>query len=117
MYDEESRNELAHGIYTPKDEEEQLNILERAYQLCLKNADLYEKIRVGMKKGKLKDDWPDKLIEHAFESGILTKEEFDELEKTEKVRAKAIEVDSFTLEELPVNLKAPQQTPDDAELK
>lgn len=116
QYDEETRDRLTKGIYTPKAEDQQLNILEEAHRLCVKNADLYAKIREGMKSGELKDDWPEKLIENAFESGILTKEECDELAKTERIRGKAVEVDSFTLEELPVNLKAPQQAPADADI-
>jgi acyl-CoA dehydrogenase len=114
QYDRETREKLSEGIYIPKNKEEQLAVLEHAYELSQESADLFKKIRKAIKKEEIEKDRPKHLVEEAREAGVITEAEYYLLKEAEEWREKALAVDSYTLEELPVNMEAPQKTPADA---
>jgi len=111
LYDQETRASISDGIFIPKNDERQFAILERAYELSLETADLMKKVRHATKTGKIEDDRPKHLIDEAFEAGAISREEFEKLHEAETWREKAVAVDAFTLDELPVNTEAPQARP------
>ena len=77
LKDSKLREDLCEGIYYPKDPEDQLNKLKKAFDLSLKSAEIL--------KHKLKDD--------------LTTEEQELINKARSARYEAIQVDVFSEEE------------------
>jgi hypothetical protein len=114
QYDIEARKNLTEGIFIPKDPEEEVAILERAYELSIQTSDIYKKIRHAIDEGEIEKDRPKHLMDEALEAGVITESEHSLLKEEGEWREKAIAVDSYTLEELPVNIKAVQKTPKDA---
>ena len=114
LYDQETRASISDGIFIPENDDRQFTILERAYELSLETEDLMRKVRHATKTGRIEDDRPKHLIDEALEAGAITQEEFEKLHEAETWREKAVAVDAFTLDELPVNTEAPQARPAEA---
>ncbi len=104
-----ARDALTDGMYIPTDNEKPLAILEEAFNLKLQSKPIYKKIRKAVKAGKLEKDRQGKLIEPAFEKGIIDEDERNLLLATEKARNQAVKVDAFDLNELPVQISAEQE--------
>ena len=77
--------------------------MENALQLIIKNAELYKKIS-DLKRFSF-NDLKEKLVEKV-ESGLLSKQEMEELIKVEEARWDAIQVDEFTFDSMKKKLFA-----------
>jgi acyl-CoA dehydrogenase len=97
------REALTAGIFLPEDEDEPLGQLELAFQLCLESQPVYERIREAINSGELPKENPTRLVDEAYEAGVINNEEHDLLQRTERAREEAVRVDDFSLEEMPVN--------------
>ena len=60
-----------------------------------------------MRAGKIKKARPKYALNEALEASIITKEEFENVVAMEKLRDEVVAVDSFDLNELPVQLPDP----------
>lgn len=105
-----ARNRLTAGMFLPENEQNPVGQLERAYELVNQSRPVFKKLRHAVKDGQLEKDIPSRLIEPAFEKGIIDEEERKLLKKTEAARREAIKVDAFDLTELPVKMSAQQET-------
>jgi len=97
------RDALTAGIFLPEDEKEPLGQLEQAFNLAIQSQPVYERIREAIRSGKLPKDNPTRLVDAAYEAGVINNEEHDLLQRTEQAREEAVRVDDFSLEEMPVN--------------
>jgi len=105
------RDGLTEGIYSPKDESEPAAQLERAFLLAHESTPILKKLRKAVKTGQLEKARPKKLVQKALQAGVIDQSEFDKLVAAEEARNEVIKVDAFTLEEMPVNIDAPQMRP------
>lgn len=106
------RNQLTQGIFTPEQEGEPLFELERAFELAVKAQPLYAEIRAAMRRGELRPLRPKHLVRAARDEGVLSSEEFELLERAERARKRAVSVDAFGLDQMPMNLPDPQSDPE-----
>jgi len=81
--DNEAKHKLANHIYFPKDENEQLNLLERAYVSINNTEDIAKKVK------------PFKSVDKALEEKVITQEEAVLLNESIDLRHQAVMVDSF----------------------
>lgn len=105
----QARKALTEGMYIPTGESKPLAILEKAFQLKLQGMPVYKKIRAATKAGKLEKGPQGELVEPAFEAGVIDEKERDLLAAAEKARQRAVQVDDFDLNELPVQISAEEE--------
>jgi len=99
------RESLKEGVYIPKEAHEPLAQLEEAFRLVHESFGVYAKIRKATKAGTLKKGKAKQLLNDALEAKVINQSEYDMVLRTEKVRNEIVQVDSFTLDEMPVNIK------------
>ncbi len=90
---------LTPGIYIPAPSTSAPFRLERALQRSLDVEPVLEKLKDGVKSGRLPKARPEQLLDRACEIGLLTDEERKLAREAEAARAEAVAVDSFPLEE------------------
>ncbi|WP_024954702.1 acyl-CoA dehydrogenase [Sulfurospirillum arcachonense] len=88
-------DKMCDSIYTPKDENDQLNIITKAAQLMKETKELREKIKVALKNGKLEQKEYSLLLDDAINISIIKEEDKELLLTCNQVRVEAISVDSF----------------------
>ncbi|HXH19777.1 MAG TPA: acyl-CoA dehydrogenase, partial [Chitinophagales bacterium] len=98
------RESLKEGVYLPKESHEPLAQLEEAFKFVHQSLGVYDKIRKAAKAGKLKKGKAKQLLNDALEAKVINQAEYDLVLKTEKLRNEVVQVDSFTLNEMPVNI-------------
>jgi len=102
------RERLKAGVYLPKVSNgfpEPMVQLEEAFRALQECREIYDKINKATKAGALKRDDSKQPFLSAMEAKVITPSEYDQLLKTEKLRNEVVQVDSFTLEEMPVNIR------------
>lgn len=87
------------GIYVSDDPSDPLGELEHALRLTHETEDLERRLRHAVKDGRLPRAEPAERVRLAVEKGLITDEQATALREAAAARNKAIEVDSFTLEE------------------
>ena len=92
----EQRDRLTAGIYYPTQPSEALARQEAAFSLVTQAETIENKIRAGVKSGKVPRAKGMKLIENALTAGAITSEEAQVLKKAEEARFDAIQVDDFS---------------------
>jgi len=97
--DSAQRNRVTEGIYFPADPHEQLHRLEVTFKTVKRAEAVDKKVRKAVKSGQIPKAKGAALIVSAFEKGIITKEERDDLMNSETMRWSAIQVDDFSEEE------------------
>lgn len=95
LYDEEFRNHLVSGIYTPQDAKDPVGRLNHARALSLKAMDIDKKIYSARRKGVLPRVKGEALYQAALEKGVVTQAELDVLKQAELARWDAIQVDDY----------------------
>ena len=93
------RDALTPGIYLPKNAEEPLVQLEHALQITCESEAIERRLRDAVRSGQLPKERPEQILARALEMSLINPEEATVLQTAEKARNKAIQVDSFTLEE------------------
>ncbi len=92
------RDNLTQGIHRPTKKTDYQAQLERAFK-CISETEAYsKKVIQAIRKGTLKKDKPEQLIQSAINEGLLTKEEAEKLLNAETLRRAAIQVDDFSQE-------------------
>ncbi|MEX0813526.1 MAG: acyl-CoA dehydrogenase [Chitinophagales bacterium] len=99
------RDSLKDGCFVPTDSEEQFAKLEKAFALVDESKGVYGKIRKAIKSKQLKKAKGKILLKNALEAEVITQEEYELVLKTERLRDEVVQVDSFSLEEMPVNIE------------
>ena len=95
----EIRARHTEGIYVPTDRSQQMGLLEEAF-LVVKRAEATErKVRKAVKTKAIPKLRGAEAAKAALEKNVITRAEFDELEKADQLRWEAIQVDDFTEEE------------------
>ncbi|MCC5913086.1 MAG: DUF1974 domain-containing protein, partial [Balneolaceae bacterium] len=95
----DQRDRITSGIYLTEDREEAIGKYEYAMRVIEESFPIYKKLYKATKTREIPKDHVLKQIEPALEKGIITKEEAEQVRKTEEARFDAITVDEFTLEE------------------
>ena len=93
------RNRLTAGLYLPKDPEQAIGRLERAFRASLEADDVAKRIKQAIREKKLPRKPLGALIEEARSAGIITDMEVETLARAEALRNDAIQVDAFSLED------------------
>lgn len=93
------RDRLTNGLYLPKDPEQAIGRLERAFLACTAADEVLAKVKQAIREKKLPRRKPMSLLTEAQEQGIITGEEVALVAHAEELREDAIQVDSFTEEE------------------
>jgi len=104
------RNRLTEGMYISTDVNDALGRLENAFHLSIEAETVADKIKDAIRSKKLPRDKPARLLKAALENGIITKEDFDLVQRSEAARNDAVAVDSFTLEEYKQSAVSPYPT-------
>lgn len=105
----EVREALGGGIYVPKDPSEALGRYEHTLKLVFEAHTVYSKIAKAIKAKKLPRGKPERSVQKALDEGVITREEFQLVQKAEAARDDAIQVDSFRLEEFHTHLAMPEK--------
>jgi acyl-CoA dehydrogenase len=92
------RDDLTQGIHHPTKKTDYQAQLERAFKSVSETEGYSKKVIQAIRKGRLKQESPEILIQSAINEGILTKEEAEKLLNAETLRRAAIEVDDFSQE-------------------
>ena len=95
----DTRNSLTHSIYIPKDPDQALGRIEQAFTQVILAEPIWQKIKAGVKEGKLSKDKPLDLPESALKAGIIAQEEFNTLRLAETLRQDTIQVNAFNVDE------------------
>lgn len=106
----EQRDRLTEGIYVSADVNDALGRIENAFRLSVEADAVAGKIKDAIRKKELPRDKPLRLLDAALEKGVITKEDYDLVQKAEIARNDAIQVDSFTLDEYKKSAVTPQPT-------
>jgi acyl-CoA dehydrogenase len=97
--DTEIRLRHTEGIYVPKNNIEQLGLLEETYALVKRAEGAERKIRAAIKSKAMPKIKGPQAAQTALEKGIITKAEFEDVSRADEMRYKAIQVDSFSQDE------------------
>jgi acyl-CoA dehydrogenase len=97
----ELRDQLTSGIFLcESDENEQLNLYERAFEAAANAAKTQSKIRSAMTQGLINKKLPlDEIIQTATALNLISDQEADNFYHANQLRREAIDVDSFSLDE------------------
>jgi acyl-CoA dehydrogenase len=95
----EARERLTAGIFAPADPGEARGRLEEAFRLTHESLPLEERLGAAVREGKLPRGSLDETAARALDAALLSPGEADLLRRAAAARRRAIEVDSFTLEE------------------
>ena len=88
-----ARDRLTKGAYIPRDENDVLGRLEFAMEATIKADPIEAKIRAATKEGKLKQRQLGERRAAAVAQGIITQEEANHLDYTDRLRREVIMVD------------------------
>ena len=103
-----NRDDITWGVYLPESTEEAIGRYEHTLNLVTEANGVYHKIVKAMKAKKLPRGKPDRMAKKALEANIITKEDYELVQKAEEAREDAIQVDSFDLKDFATNLLTPQ---------
>ncbi len=104
LYPGPVRESFKDGVYLPTAAGEPLAQLEEAFKLVHESLGVYGKIRKAVKAKQLKKGKAKQLLNDALEAKVINQAEYDMVLKTEKLRNEVVQVDSFDLNEMPVNI-------------
>ncbi|NEQ29696.1 MAG: acyl-CoA dehydrogenase [Leptolyngbya sp. SIO4C5] len=92
------RDRLTAGIHIPQDEHQALGRLERAFTLVQQAAPIVRKIKAASRAGQLPPAKADELLTLAYEAGLISEAEVNQVCEAEFARNEAIQVDAFSFE-------------------
>jgi acyl-CoA dehydrogenase len=107
----EARDRLTNGYFHPTDDSEAAAKIERAFVLCHENTGVYKKITKAIRSGMVPKARPKYVLTEALEAGVITQPEYESVVEMERLRDDVVAVDSFDLDELPVQLPDPMKKP------
>ena len=95
----EQRNRLIDGIFISTKPEDHLRKLEAALVTVKAAEDTDRKVKKAVRSKQIAKLKGAALYQEALAKNVITKDEFDTLDRAEKVRWEMIQVDEFTLEQ------------------
>jgi acyl-CoA dehydrogenase len=96
----EQRDRICEGVYIPKDAaKEQIARLEAALLAVKAAKDTDRKVKQAVRSKQLPKIKGAALYQEALKKGVITQAEFESIDRAEKMRWDAIQVDEFTLDE------------------
>jgi acyl-CoA dehydrogenase len=99
LEDRDARISLTADIYLPPPDEPGLGRLEAALREAVGARSVETKIRDAVRAGRLDKAPGDILLEAGLASGIITREEYEQVRQAQAVRDEVIQVDAFSPEE------------------
>jgi acyl-CoA dehydrogenase len=99
LSDTEQRLRHTDGIYVPPNTTEQLGKLEATFKVVKRAEDAERKMKKAVREKILPKAKGAALNQAALDKGVITKDEFADLEKADKMRYEAIQVDDFSQDE------------------
>src|SRR6185436_12558214 len=93
------RDRLTAGVFLPKDPEEPLARLERAFTLAAEAAPLVERIARASRQGELPRRPPEEVLDEAVAAAVVTPDEAQKIRTAASSREDVLQVDSFSLDE------------------
>jgi acyl-CoA dehydrogenase len=94
------RNDLTAGIFVPHSGDDVLRLYEGAFEAIHEASVAYKKVRAAIASKKLpKKLAPKVAVKMALDQGIITKDEANIIDQAAALRTKAIQVDSFKLDD------------------
>ncbi|EEZ81555.1 Acyl-coenzyme A dehydrogenase [Vibrio alginolyticus 40B] len=105
------RDRLTHLCYIGKSEDDSVGLMENAFLAMYDIKPLERKLMKAAKDGKVarKGLLHDRL-QQAFEAGVLTEQEIDQIMAADKLRYKAIQVDHFSHDFSEVRTHSPKKS-------
>lgn len=95
MQDGSGRERLTEGIFIPKDPEQQLGRLEKAFKVVLSSEAAEKKIKKAIKDQVLPKKKVHQLLEEARNKNVITEDELQLIREADSIRYDAILVDDF----------------------
>lgn len=99
LSDSDQRTRLTEGVYMPKDFNQQLGRLERAFQTIKQAESVDGKVRKAVKQGVIAKAKGNKLYTSALEKNVISRAEFEVLSQAELLRLDAVQVDDYSQDE------------------
>jgi len=99
LEDRAERERLTPDIFVPENDEPGLGRLEAALDRAVESIQVETKLRDAVRAGKLKRAPGPVLAKKGVEAGVITEEEYGQIEAADDIRALAIAVDEYTPEE------------------
>ncbi len=99
LADSDVRIRHTDGIFVPKNNVEQLGMLEEAFKVVKRAETIERKMRQAVKDRLVPKAKGRALIEACVGKGVISKEEYQDVVRAEELRNEAIQVDSFSQEE------------------
>ncbi|HEV7768867.1 MAG TPA: acyl-CoA dehydrogenase [Thermoanaerobaculia bacterium] len=99
LSDSEQRLRHTDGIYMPPNDVEQLGLLEEAFRVVKRAEEIDRRVRAAVKAKEIPKAKGRALYDSALANGVISKDEYDVLMRSEEVRAAAIQVDDFSQDE------------------
>jgi acyl-CoA dehydrogenase len=90
-----ARDRLTAGAYIPRREDDVIGRLDIAMEAAVKAEPIEAKLRRAFKEGKLPQRTPAEQRASAVSQGLITREEHEHLEYTDRLRRDVIKVDDF----------------------
>jgi acyl-CoA dehydrogenase len=104
------RDRLTRDIYMPGDADDEVGLLDVAFEKTVANEEAEKKLERAIRKGEVQRFHDRDWIEQAAEKGVLTSREARELSELRDLVARVIAVDDFAPEDI---ARKPQQGPND----
>ncbi|MCB9228418.1 MAG: acyl-CoA dehydrogenase [Deltaproteobacteria bacterium] len=89
----------ARGVYMPEDVKEPMGRLEHAFLLSVEADQIMRRVNRAVRKREIPKGRPEEILLSAREKGLITEEERKVVESATEACRKAVEVDSFALDE------------------
>jgi acyl-CoA dehydrogenase len=89
------RDSLTEGIYTSKDIEEKVGLLDRAMEAAYATVPIEKLLREAKHAGKIFGKNEQDLIEQALSKGVITPDQASKMREAEELRDRVIQVDAF----------------------
>jgi acyl-CoA dehydrogenase len=90
-----TRDRLTAGMYVTKDESDVIGKLEAALDAAIASEPIERKLRDAQRTGGLRGDGAAELAKSGLAAGVITAEEYAQVERTGRLRDEVIRVDDF----------------------
>ena len=99
LTDSDQRARLTEGAFIPTNPADQLGRLEAAFKVVKRAEAAEKKVRNAIKAKKIPKTKGAAAFKAAFDANIISRDEYEDLQRAEDVRYDAIQVDDFSQEE------------------
>jgi acyl-CoA dehydrogenase len=96
LSDTDQRLRHTDGIYVPHGTDEHLGLLEATFKIVKRAEEAEKKIRRAVREKILAKGKGPEQLQSALDKGVITKDEFADLQKADQLRYEAVQVDDFS---------------------